>query len=185
MGDKKSIGIVTDPSKTFKMTSKNRVFQVQYDQLPKEFQNKKQPFLDFLGGNFQEVNTLAHELSSKGNVSVVLYLDRNLFISENFRISPYELTHPKTVKESLDFDKWIDGKDVLIISLCTEKLKKFIHFYHTKILRIETKWCVISTGKVMINELARRFPESFIFTRRKGVARFGVENRQKILGLLS
>ena len=184
MGDKKSIGILTDTSKTFKMASKNRVFQFQYEQIPREFKNKKQSFLDLLGGNFQEINTFVKELSLTGNVSVVLYLGKNLFVSEKSRISPYELTHPKTIREFFDFDRWINGMDVLIISLGTEKLKEFIGLYDTKILQIKTRF-MISTGKVMINELTKRFPEKFVFAQRKGVARFGIENRQKILTLLS
>lgn len=179
---KKSIGILTNPSETFKIMSRNRVLQVKYDQMPKEIKNKKQSFLDFLGGNFQEINTLVRELSCMGIVSVVLHVDQNLFISERSRISPHELIHPRTIKKSKssNFHEWLNGKDALIISLNTEKLREFINLYHTEIDRP----CVISTGRSMINELSKRFPGRFIFVQRKGVARFGAENRQKILALL-
>jgi len=183
MGDKKSIGIVTDPSKTFKITSKNRVFQFQYDQLPEDFNNKKQSFSDFLGGNFLEINTLVQELSSQGNVSVVLYVGKNLFIPENSRISPYELSHSKTIGVHLDLENWVNEKDILIISLPTGKLKEFLDSHGNKIVRTN-KPCVVSTGKKMITELTKQLPENFTFVERKGVARFGYDNRQKILALL-
>jgi len=123
-------------------------------------------------------------LSPKGNVSIILYLGRNLFVSESSKVSPYELTHPKTIKDSFDFDKWIDGKDVLIISLNVGRLKEFVDLYQTRILQ-KNRTCLISTGKLMINELAKEFQKKIIFIERKGVARFGADNRQKILALLS
>lgn len=179
---KKSIGILTNPSKTFKVVLEKQIPQFQYDELPEEYKHKKQSFLDFLGGNFQEINTIVNELSSLGNVSVVLFVDKNLFVPENSIISPYELIHPKTIKRSFDFDKWINEKDAMIISLHIEKLKGFFNLYSTKIVHMN-KLCIISTGRSMINELSKRFQRRFIFVERKGVARFGAENRQKILEL--
>lgn len=180
---RKSIGILTDVSKTFRITSKDETLQVKYDELPKEIKNKKQSFLDFLGGNFQEINTLARELSALGEVSIALYVNENLFISDDYRISPYELNHPETVRKPLNFDRWLNGKDVLIISLIMEKMREFISLYHTKITYID-KPCIISTGRSMINKLSNQFPGKFMFLQRKGVARFGKHNRHEILAAL-
>lgn len=178
------VGILTNPSKTFKMSSRNRVLQLKYDQLPDGFKNKKQSFMDFLGGSFQEINTLVGELASVGDVSVVLYISKNLFISENFRISPYELNNSKSIGKSLDFQRWLNQIDALIIALYREKLQEFINLYSTEVTHMN-KPCVISTGKSMIIELSKRFPGRFVLVERKGVARFGADNRRKISALLS
>ncbi|MEM3737322.1 MAG: hypothetical protein QXJ75_04475, partial [Candidatus Bathyarchaeia archaeon] len=75
--------------------------------MSEEFKTKKQSFLDFLGGNFQEVITLVRELSPQLNISVWLYIDRRLFVPENHKISPYQIMNPNTLHLSSDFDQWI------------------------------------------------------------------------------
>lgn len=179
----KTIGILTSPSKTFKMTLDNKVLQVGYRKLSNEFKNKKQSFLNFLGGNFQEINTLASELSSKGEVSVILYVAGSLFISPDFRISPHELLHPNRIGASLDFRSWLDEMDALIISLKRERLLELIGRYSKELDHLD-KPCVISTGRSMADELSKQFSRKFFFVERKGVARFGAHNRKKILAFL-
>jgi hypothetical protein len=183
MRGRKTLGILTDPSKTFKISLGNRIIQTDYNKLTEEFKNKKQSFLNFLGGNFQEIITLLYELSSIGNVSVVLYVDRNLFVSNESRISPWQMMHPKMIREYLDFNKWINGKDCLIISLCAKNLREFLNAYGRRLVQTN-KLCIISTGKTMIAELNTLFQGNFTFVERKGVARFGAENRRRILALL-
>lgn len=183
MQSKKSIGILTDPPKTFRIVSNAKIFQVQYDQLPAELENKKQFFLDFLGGSFQEINTLIQELSPRWNPSVVLYINKSLFISSNSKISPYQLTHPQAIRECLDLDEWIKGIDILVVSLRTEKLNEFLSLYGEKIVQMHKK-CVVSTGKSTVNRLTKMLQGDFKLLERKGVARFGAGNRRKILELL-
>lgn len=180
---RKSLGLLVDPSKTFKVVIGSRVAQLQYDKLQQEFKDQKQFFLDFLGGNFQEINTLTSELSSVANVSILLYINENCFISDDSKISPWELTHPKAGGTNLDLKNWVNKKDILIISLTTDKLKEFLDSHFDKIVRTN-KPCIVSTGKKMIRELTKQLPENFTFLERKGVARFGYDNRKQILELV-
>lgn len=179
----RTIGILTNPSQTFKMTLDNQILQVSYRRLSDEFKNKRQPFMDILGGNFQEINTLVSELSSKGEVSVVLYVAESVFIPQNFNVSPYELFHPNRIRASFDFRKWLDQIDALIISLNREELLELIDRYSKELNRLG-KPCMISTGRTMIDELSKQFSRNFFFVQRKGVARFGAQNRERILDFL-
>jgi hypothetical protein len=180
---RKSAGILTDPSKTFKIVSKGRVSQFRYDQLPGEFKNKKKSILDFLGGSFLEVNTLLDELSLREDPCVLLYISGGLFIPAESEISPHELVHQKKAKNSRYFQNWIISKDMLIVSLSKNRLIEFLDLYQNEITRAGSL-CVILTGKSVIDALDKHHSKKFIFMQRRGVARFGAANRKRILALM-
>lgn len=179
----KKIGILTDPSKTLRFLSNRRIIQQQYTKIPKEIKFKKRPLIDLLGGDFSEIITLYNELDMKWGVSIIFYLGVDTFVFSKENLSPFDLENKKTIKNSVDFKKWFENLDALIISLNVNNLNEFLFFKKTIIIQ-STIPIFISTGKLMIKKLSEEIPKNIKYFERKGVARFGKKNRLMIINNL-
>jgi hypothetical protein len=178
----KIIGVLTDPSETYRVPSMKKLSECQYDQLPENIKFKEQSAIQLFGGNFKEISSLITVLSIKWNVLVLLYLGKNIFISGDSILSPFDMVHPSEEKKS-DFEKWAKRVDAFVISLNKNNLEFFLSCYHKKLMQMKKPY-IFSTGSSIINKLIEEYHTEFKFVERKGVARFGSENRREIFNYL-
>ena len=173
------IGILTDPSKTFiypcgtKYRPKCR--PSSFEDLSEDYKNEKQCFLKFLGGNFSEILSLVDELSESGQVEVMLYLGED-FIHQDDEISPQEVYYAKDTSKESKLDTWMESLDIIIISLSNQYMKRF---KNTSLRNVQLQ--VIGVGGKTQKEIFTSTVRNLkLFLLRKGVARFGIRNREKI-----
>ena len=173
------IGILTDPSKTF-IYPCGTIYRLKYrpsmfEDLPEDYKNEKQCFLRFLGGNFSEVLTLVDELFELGQVEVMLYLGEH-FIHQDEEISPRDVYHLESTSTKSRFDAWMGSLDILIISLSNQYIKCFEDTWPG-----DAQLPVIGVGGKTQKEIFTSSVGNLgLFLLRKGVARFGKNNREKI-----
>lgn len=185
MKDQSLVAILTDPTVTFMISRKRKTLWVDYEKLPEDYRYEKKPISELFGGNFREIITLKKEFSHKWKVQILLFVDEDIFIPDTFILSPYEIMNIGKMKRSLSdncisLNEWLNRIDALVISLNMKNLDKFLSCFLEKLIRVG-KPCVIVTGVSKINELFGKLPENILLLERKGVARFGKRNRQKIM----
>ena len=173
------IGILTDPSRTF-IYPCGTIYRPKYrpssfEDLPEGYKNEKQCFLKFLGGNFSEVLTFVDELSELGQVEVMLYLGED-FIHQDDEISPREVYLSKTTSGERKVETWLDSLDVLIISLSNQNMKHFKNAW-PRDMQLQVIGVAGKTQKDIFTATVRNLG---LFLIRKGVARFGIHNRENI-----
>jgi len=173
------IGIITGPSKTF-IYPCGTIYRPKYrpstfEDLPEDYKNEKQSFLRFLGGNFSEVLTLVDELSELGQVEVML--NPGVYhILQDVNVSPREVCYSESTSKGSILNTWLESLDILIISLSNQYIKHFKNGWPS-----DARLPVIGVGGKTQKEIFTSTVSNLeLFLLRKGVARFGKNNREKI-----
>jgi len=167
------IGIITDPASTFRIGEKKKSVSFDIYNVPDEMKMRKMSFNEYFSGNYLEIKTLKEELSDLGDVEIVIFTDGG-FVHESSKMTISELFRG----DHSDFNliKWMDGMDVLIVTIGKSNLKRFLN----TIRMPYTKKIVVSSGR----DDRDLFEKIDLYLKRVGVARFGKKNRERIRQML-
>ena len=174
------IGILTDPPRTYIIPTgtiyRPKFTQMGYDKLPEEYKKKPQSFLRFLGGNFSEVLTFFDDITNKGHKVEVVLLLGNKCIHQDSEITPHEVTQMNPLREGVDIHHWLNSLDIVIISVSNRNMQSIEEIWPKESITT----VIVVGGKTQKQKLSNIICNLRLFLFRKGVARFGVKNRDMI-----
>lgn len=163
------IGIITDPATTFRFDTGKRSPIFDIFNIPDKHREEKYSFLDYFSGNFSEIKSLMNELSDLGQIEAIIF-QNNQFIHQDESMKIMDLFNIR--ETNLNLNKWIDGCDVLIISIGKSNIRSFMNMVRIP----EEKTIIVSSGL----DDKKLFDRIDLHLVRKGVARFGRVNRERI-----